>query len=52
VFAQRTGLDAVETLLLKAALERAGGNVSSAARALGMTRPQFEYRLKKRGLLP
>jgi len=52
VFARKTGLDAVETLLLKAALERAGGNVSSAARALGMTRPQFEYRLKKRKLLP
>ncbi|MBI4987691.1 MAG: sigma 54-interacting transcriptional regulator [Rhodocyclales bacterium] len=52
VFARKTGLDAVEALLLKAALERAGGNVSSAARALGMTRPQFEYRLKKRNLLP
>ncbi len=52
VFQNRTGLDAIETLLLKAALERAGGNVSSAARALGMTRPQFEYRLKKRKLLP
>ena len=52
VFANKTGLDAIETLLLKAALERTGGNVSSAARALDMTRPQFEYRLKKRDLLP
>ena len=52
VFSHKTGLDAVETLLLKAALERTGGNISSAARALGMTRPQFEYRLKKRNLLP
>ncbi len=52
VFAHHTGLDGVEALLLKAALARSGGNVSSAARALGMTRPQFEYRLKKRKLLP
>lgn len=52
VFSRQTGLDAVESLLLKAALERAGGNISSAARALGMTRPQFEYRLKKHKLLP
>jgi transcriptional regulator with GAF, ATPase, and Fis domain len=52
VFAHKTGLDAIEKLLLKSALDRAGGNVSSAARTLGMTRPQFEYRLKKHNLLP
>ena len=52
VFSHKTGMDGVEVLLLKAALARADGNVSSAARALGMTRPQFEYRLKKRHLLP
>jgi transcriptional regulator with GAF, ATPase, and Fis domain len=52
VFAHKTSLDGIEKLLLSSALERAEGNVSSAARSLGMTRPQFEYRLKKHGLLP
>ena len=41
------GLDRVERLLLQAAVERAGGNYASAARMLGMTRPQLAYRLKK-----
>ena len=40
-------LDDVESVLLEAAMARAGGNLSSAARALGMTRPQLAYRLKK-----
>ncbi|MBS0442010.1 MAG: sigma 54-interacting transcriptional regulator, partial [Proteobacteria bacterium] len=43
------GLDGVEGLLLDAALARSGGNVASAARLLGMTRPQFAYRLKRHG---
>ena len=43
------GLDGVEGLLLDAALTRSGGNVASAARLLGMTRPQFAYRLKRHG---
>jgi transcriptional regulator with PAS, ATPase and Fis domain len=52
VFAHKTGLDVIEKLLLSAAVERAVGNVSAAARSLGMSRPQFEYRLKKHNLLP
>jgi two-component system, NtrC family, response regulator HydG len=43
----KVSLDEVEGVLLEAAMARAGGNLSSAARALGMTRPQFAYRLKK-----
>lgn len=34
------------------ALQQAGGNVSAAARALGLTRAKLEYRLKKLDLLP
>lgn len=41
-------LDAFEQALLNRAVERAGGNLSAAARLLGMTRPQLNYRLKKR----
>lgn len=40
-------LEAVEQALLQRAVERAGGNLSAAARMLGMTRPQLNYRLKK-----
>lgn len=43
----KVSLDDVESVLLKAAMARADGNLSSAARALGMTRPQLAYRLKK-----
>ena len=49
VLADGLGVDGVESLLLQAALARADGNVASAARMLGMTRPQFAYRIKKRG---
>jgi len=31
-------------------VQRAGGNLSAAARTLGITRPQLVYRLKSRGL--
>ncbi len=48
VLANGVGVDGVENLLLQAALARADGNVASAARMLGMTRPQFAYRIKKR----
>ena len=44
-------LDDVETLLLRKALQRAQGNISAAARTLGITRPQMVYRLKSRGIL-
>ena len=49
MLANGVGVDGVESLLLQAALARADGNVASAARMLGMTRPQFAYRIKKRG---
>jgi DNA-binding NtrC family response regulator len=45
-----TSLDDIETALLKSAVQRAGGNLSAAARTLGITRPQLVYRLKSRGL--
>lgn len=45
-----TSLDDIETALLKSAVERAQGNLSAAARMLGITRPQLVYRLKSRGL--
>ena len=42
-------LDAFEQRLLQHAVERANGNLSAAARLLGMTRPQLNYRIKKQG---
>ena len=43
-------LDAAERLLLDEALARSDGNVSAAARALGITRMAMRYRMKKHGL--
>ncbi|MBP0048911.1 sigma 54-interacting transcriptional regulator [Marinobacterium sp. AK62] len=40
-------LEQMEEQLIRSAMERADGNVSQAARLLGMTRPQLAYRLKK-----
>ncbi len=40
-------LDEVESMLLEAAVAKANGNLSSAARLLGVTRPQLAYRLKR-----
>jgi two-component system response regulator HydG len=37
----------LEARLLRAAVDRAGGNVALAAKLLGLTRPQLAYRLKK-----
>ncbi|BCQ26808.1 sigma 54-interacting transcriptional regulator [Caballeronia sp. NK8] len=45
-----TSLDDIETALLRSAVQRADGNLSAAARTLGITRPQLVYRLKSRGL--
>ena len=39
-------MDEVERLMMERAVEQAGGNLSAAARALGITRPQLAYRLK------
>jgi transcriptional regulator with GAF, ATPase, and Fis domain len=41
-------LDQIEAVLLQAAVDKARGNLSSAARMLGLTRPQLAYRLKRR----
>ncbi|MDD3650055.1 sigma 54-interacting transcriptional regulator [Immundisolibacter sp.] len=43
-------LDGVEQALLSGALDKAGGNRSQAARSLGLTRRQFNYRYHKSGL--
>jgi transcriptional regulator with GAF, ATPase, and Fis domain len=40
-------LDQVETMLLETAVDKARGNLSSAARMLGLTRPQLAYRLRR-----
>lgn len=46
---QRRGLclDALEDALIQEAVNRAGGNLAAAARALGLTRPQLSYRLSR-----
>jgi DNA-binding NtrC family response regulator len=41
----------VEKKLLQAALAHAGGNISEAARLVGMPRGSFRYRLEKLGLM-
>ncbi|GLI39328.1 sigma 54-interacting transcriptional regulator [Geobacter hydrogenophilus] len=38
-------LDQAEAMLIGAAVEKANGNLSAAARVLGLTRPQLAYRL-------
>ena len=40
-------LDEAELLLIQGALEREEGNVSAAARELGITRMAMRYRMKK-----
>jgi DNA-binding NtrC family response regulator/predicted hydrocarbon binding protein len=44
-------LATAESALYADALRRAGGNVSAAARSLGLTRAKLEYRLRKMGLI-
>lgn len=41
-------LSDIEHSVMKRAVELAGGNLSEAARRLGITRPQLSYRLEKR----
>lgn len=43
-------LDAMEERMLREAMARTQGNLSAAARLLGITRPQLAYRLKKKGI--
>lgn len=40
-------LDDIEHQLIRGAIDRSNGNLSKAARLLGITRPQLAYRLKK-----
>ncbi|WP_280807693.1 sigma-54-dependent Fis family transcriptional regulator [Variovorax boronicumulans] len=40
----------MEESLIRRALEQCGGNISAAARVLGVTRPQLAYRARKRGI--
>lgn len=46
---QGVALDDLTTLIERQAVEDAAGNISAAARRLGMTRAQLDYRLKARG---
>jgi DNA-binding NtrC family response regulator/predicted hydrocarbon binding protein len=50
--ARNLHLEELESSLLQLAVSQSGGNLSSAARSLGLTRPQLAYRLKKKGLQP
>ena len=43
-------LEQLEARVLELAVERSGGNLSGAARLLGLTRPQLAYRLKRQQL--
>ena len=45
-------LDEAEGLLIRRALDRTAGNVSEAARQLGVTRMALRYRLQKHGIDP
>jgi transcriptional regulator with GAF, ATPase, and Fis domain len=42
------GLEELEQNLLHEAVEKANGNLSAAARLLGVTRPQLSYRLQRK----
>jgi DNA-binding NtrC family response regulator len=44
-------LPEIERRMYQTALSRSGGNVSSAARALGLSRATLDYRLRKLSLL-
>jgi transcriptional regulator with AAA-type ATPase domain len=46
-FDAQNNLFEIEETILQEAVNRARGNLSSAARSLGMTRPQLAYRLGK-----
>jgi transcriptional regulator with PAS, ATPase and Fis domain len=48
ILASGIPLEDLETRLLDEAVKRADGNLASAARTLGITRPQLQYRLKKK----
>ena len=45
---EHVGLDDLEEALIQHAVRESGGNLSGAARLLRITRPQLNYRLKKK----
>jgi transcriptional regulator with PAS, ATPase and Fis domain len=47
VFNGALTLDQLEVMLIEIAVDKAHGNLSAAARTLGLTRPQLAYRLKR-----
>ncbi len=49
---QVQSLPQVEDALMRQALAQCKGNLSAAARVLGITRPQLAYRVRKRGIVP
>ncbi|MBQ9711801.1 MAG: sigma-54-dependent Fis family transcriptional regulator, partial [Bacteroidales bacterium] len=48
--ALRTGGDLGEEKMIRGAMERTGGNISAAAKILGVSRPTLYAKLKKYGL--
>lgn len=44
---RKLSINAMEKMLIHEAVERSKGNISAAARLLGLTRPQLSYRLNK-----
>ncbi|WEY43049.1 sigma-54-dependent Fis family transcriptional regulator [Paraburkholderia sp. SUR17] len=48
--ASRPGLPETEAAMLRAAVAEANGNLSLAARVLGISRPKLAYRLRKYGI--
>lgn len=44
---RKLSLETLERLLIQEAVDRHNGNISAAARQLGLTRPQLSYRLSK-----
>ncbi len=50
LLAHHVDLESLERRLMQMAMQRADGNLSRAARLLGITRPQLAYRLKKEGI--
>jgi len=49
-FSSGLSLEEFELGLMRQALNRSNGNVSQAARLLGLTRPALDYRLRKAGI--
>ncbi len=48
LFEQNVGLEELEKSLIETAVRKSDGNLSAAARLLGISRPQLAYRLQKK----